>query len=62
MRPMLVPILLALSDMSVIAMFAYSTAASVSPPRLWSSDALNDVACSMYWFALMPAVLYAPAA
>ena len=51
-----VPILLALSDMSVIAMFAYSTAAAVSPPRLCKREAANDVDISMYWFALMPAV------
>lgn len=53
------PILLALSLISVIAMFAYSTAAAVSPPKPWRSEAENDVASSMYWLALIPAVAYA---
>ena len=45
-----------------MAVFARSAAALVSPPRDVMSAALNDVACCMYWFALMPLVWYACAA
>ena len=62
MLAMSVPILLALSDMSVIAMSALSAAASVSLPRDCSSAAENDVTVSMYALADSPAVLYALAA
>ena len=47
----------ALSLMSVMAVLAYSTAFLVSPPRLWLSDAANDVESSMYLLADIPAVL-----
>ncbi len=59
---MLEPILFTLSDMSPIAMLAYSAARAVSPPQELTRDAAKLVACSMYWFADMPAVLYASAA
>ena len=54
-----VPILFALSDMSVMDMFAMSAAFAVSPPSPCSNDAANPVAVSMYSFADIPAVLYA---
>ena len=47
MDTMSVPILLALSDMSTIAMLALSAASAVSPPRDWSRDAEKDVTVSM---------------
>ena len=47
MDAMSVPILLALSDMSTIAILAFSAAFSVSPPRDWSRDAEKDVTVSM---------------
>ena len=53
---MLVPILLALSAMSVMAWSAFCAAASVSPSRLWSKDAEKLVTVFMYSLALMPAV------
>ena len=56
---MSVPILLALSAMSTIAVFAISAAAAVSPSIEEISAAENDVTFSMYSFADMPAVLYA---
>ena len=56
------PILLTLSDMSTMAMFAYSAALAVSPPTDWTREAAKLVACVMYWFALMPAVRYASSA
>ena len=62
MDSMSVPILLALSDMSMMAWFAYSAAASVSPPKDWIREAEKAVACCMYVFADTPAVLYAFAA
>ena len=52
-----VPILLALSDMSVIARFAFSAAAAVSPPRLCNRDAEKLVTVFIYSFADIPAVL-----
>ena len=62
MLPMSDPILLALSDISVIAISAYLAAFSVSPPRDWINDAENDVTVSIYSLAESPAVLYAFAA
>ena len=56
---MSVPILFALSDISVIATFAFSAAAAVSLFMLASSDAEKLVTVSMYSFAGIPAVLYA---
>ena len=56
---MAVPILLALSAMSVMARSAYSAAASVSPARPCSRVAEKPVTVSIYWFADIPAVLYA---
>ena len=53
------PILLALSDISVIAMSAYFAAFSVSPLREEIRLAENPVTVSMYSFAESPAVLYA---
>ena len=51
-----------LSDISVIAVLAYSAAFSVSPPRDCNSDAEKLVTVSIYSFADKPAVLYASAA
>ena len=51
------PILLTLSLMSVMAVFAASAAFAVSPPRPCMSLAEKLVACSMYSFADSPAVL-----
>ena len=56
---MSVPILFALSDISVIAKFALSAAALVSPPRDCKRDAEKLVTVSIYSFADRPAVLYA---
>ena len=56
---MSVPILFALSDISVSARFAFSAAALVSPSRDCSRDAEKLVTVSMYSFADSPAVLYA---
>ena len=42
-----VPILLALSAMSVTARSAISAALAVSPPRPWSSEAEKPVTVSM---------------
>ena len=56
MRSMSVPILLALSDISVMAMSEILAASSVLPPRLCSRLAAKLVVSSMYWLALMPAV------
>ena len=53
---MLVPILFALSDMSVIAISAISAAFAVSFPRLLRRLAEKLVVNSMYSLALMPAV------
>ena len=52
-----VPILLALSDISVMAWSAFSAAAFVSPPKDCSRDAEKLVTVSMYSLALSPAVL-----
>ena len=57
MLPMSVPILLALSLISVIALLAASAAATVSPSSDDIRDALKLVTVSMYSLALMPAVL-----
>ena len=54
---MLVPILLALSLMSVIAISAYFAADSVSPPRDCNKDAEKLVTVLMYSLADSPAVL-----
>ena len=51
------PILLTLSAMSPIAVLADSAAFATSPPHELTSDAANEVACSMYWLADMPHVL-----
>lgn len=59
MEDISVPILLALSDISVIAISAYFAAFSVSPPRDWIRLAEKPVTVSMYSLAEMPAVLYA---
>ena len=48
-----------MSDISVIATFAFSAAAAVSLSMLASSDAEKLVTVSMYSFADIPAVLYA---
>ena len=56
------PILLTLSDMSPIAMLAYSAALAVSPPQELTSEAAKLVACVMYWLADRPQLLYASAA
>lgn len=56
------PILLTLSAMSPIAVLADSAAFATSPPHELTSDAAKLVAWVMYWFALMPHVLYASAA
>ena len=53
------PILLALSDISTIAVFAICAAFTVSPPSEFVSDAAKLVAVSMYSFAESPASLYA---
>ena len=57
MDSMLVPILLALSDISVMARSAFSAAAAVSLSRLCSKDAEKLVTVSMYSLAERPAVL-----
>ena len=62
MEAMSEPILFALSDISVIAMFAYSAAFSVSPPREEIRLAEKPVTVSMYSLAESPAVLYASVA
>ena len=62
MEDISVPILLALSDISVIAISAYFAAFSVSPPRDWIRLAEKPVTVSMYSLAESPAVLYALAA
>ena len=54
-----VPILLALSDISIIAMFAISAAFPVSPPSDCNRLALNPVTDSIYALADKPDVLYA---
>ena len=54
-----VPSLFALSLMSVIAVSAYFTAASVSPPRDCKRLAEKLVTVSIYALADSPAVLYA---
>ena len=59
MLVMSVPILLALSDISVIAWSAFAAAAAVSPPSDCSRDAEKLVTVSMYSLALSPAVLNA---
>ena len=59
MFSMLVPILFALSDISIIAMSAYSAAFAVSPPSDCKRLALKLVTCCMYSFADIPAVVYA---
>ena len=56
---MLVPILFALSDMSVMAISATSAAAFVSPERLCNNDAEKLVTFCIYSLADIPAVLYA---
>ena len=53
------PILFALSDISVIAVFANSAAFAVSPPKEEIKLAENDVTFSMYSLADTPAVLKA---
>ena len=62
MDSMSVPILLALSDMSTMAISPSSAAFAVSPPSELISEAEKLVTCSIYWLALMPAVRYASAA
>ena len=57
MSSMLVPILLALSDISVIAISATSAALDVSLLKLDKRLAEKLVVNSMYSFALIPAVL-----
>ena len=59
---MSVPILLALSDMSTMAVLPSSAAFAVSPPSELISDALKLVTCVIYSLALTPAVRYASAA
>ena len=54
-----VPILFALSAMSIMAVFAISAAAFVSPSMDLIKAAENDVTFCMYSLALIPAVLYA---
>ena len=54
-----VPILFALSDISVIALSATSADFAVSPFKLCNNDAENEVTVSIYSFAESPAVLYA---
>ena len=54
---MSVPKVFALSLMSTMAVLAYSAALTVSPPSDETSAAEKPVACSMYRFALRPAVL-----
>ena len=56
------PKVFALSLMSTMAVLAYSAALTVSPPSEETSAAEKPVTCSMYWLALMPAVLYASSA
>ena len=55
-----VPKVLTLSAMDTMAFWVCDAAFSVSPPRLLMSAAEKLVACSMYWFALMPHVAKAP--
>ena len=62
MSSMLVPILLALSDISVMAISATSADFDVSFARELSRLAEKLVVSSIYSFALIPAVLYAFAA
>ena len=57
-----VPILFALSDISVIAWFDSLAAFLVFPPKELIIAAENDVTFSMYSFPDIPAVLYASAA
>lgn len=52
-----VPKVFALSLMSTMAVLAYFAAFTVSPPSEETSEAEKPVTCSMYWLALMPAVL-----
>ena len=54
---MSVPILLALSDMSTIAISAIFAASAVSPATLCNSDAEKLVTLCMYSLADNPAVL-----
>ena len=54
-----VPILLALSDISVIAILVISAAVLVSPPKLFIIAALDSIATCIYSLADIPAVLYA---
>ena len=54
-----VPILLALSDISIIAVLAASAAFLVSPPTPCKSAAAKLVLVSIYLLALIPADLYA---
>ena len=56
MSCILLPILLALSDISTRAWSAYSAAFFVSLPTLCKSDAEKLVTVSMYSFAERPAV------
>ena len=58
----LLPKTLTLSLMARMATSAMSAALAVSPPRELMSAAENDVACCMYWLALIPLVWYACAA
>ena len=51
-----------LSAMERMATSVWSAALLTSPPSDDTSAAENDVACSMYWLALMPLVSYAWAA
>ena len=51
-----VPKVFTLSLMARMATSAWSAAFWVSPPSELMSAAEKLVACSMYWFALMPAV------
>ena len=59
---MLVPILFALSLMSIIARLPSSAAWAVSPPNEEIRLAEKLVICCMYVFASTPAVRYASAA
>ena len=56
---MSVPILLALSDISIIAISAISAAFCVSPDKLCNNEAEKLVACFIYSFADNPEVMYA---
>ena len=59
MDPISVPILLALSAISIIALLAISADLFVSPAHALKREALNEVTFSIYSLADKPVVLYA---